>query len=134
MIAAVITTHNSFAGDKTAVGVAAAQVPDWSSTDLNFFLHGSPKNETCSNTSRRFKKSLPSPLRDSRAAHRSSARSVCTADVLQVRIHRSLAHHRFDFVTALTWSYEVSPTKETTISSSRNGPSLSERDSSIWKE
>jgi len=44
-IASAITTHDSLAGDKKAAGIAAAQVPDWSPADLNFFLHGSMSTE-----------------------------------------------------------------------------------------
>ncbi|HEV2840770.1 MAG TPA: hypothetical protein VGW39_05540 [Chthoniobacterales bacterium] len=45
VIAAVTTTHSSFAGPKKATGIDTAQVPGWSSEDLNFFLHGSMSTE-----------------------------------------------------------------------------------------
>lgn len=45
MIAAVTTTHNSFAESKKTAGIEIAQVPGWTSEDLNFFLHGSMSTE-----------------------------------------------------------------------------------------
>src|SRR5882757_9494101 len=46
LAAAATTTHDSFAGEKKDIGFdTAAQVPQWSSDDLNFFLHGSMSTE-----------------------------------------------------------------------------------------
>ena len=45
LVAAVTTTHDSVAQQKKAVGIDTAQIPKWSSDDLNFFLHGSMSTE-----------------------------------------------------------------------------------------
>ncbi|HEX7518592.1 MAG TPA: hypothetical protein VF345_15035 [Chthoniobacterales bacterium] len=42
---AVAATHDCLAEQEKAVGIDIAQVPKWSSDDLNFFLHGSMSTE-----------------------------------------------------------------------------------------
>jgi hypothetical protein len=45
LLAAVTATPDSLADPKKSVGIDTAQVPKWSSEDLNFFLHGSMSTE-----------------------------------------------------------------------------------------
>lgn len=45
VIAAIITAHNSFGGQKKWGHVDTAQVPGWTLEDLDFFLHGSMSTE-----------------------------------------------------------------------------------------
>ena len=45
VIGAVTATQNCLAEPKKATGIDTAQVPGWSSEDLNFFLHGSMSTE-----------------------------------------------------------------------------------------
>src|ERR1039457_5860257 len=45
VLSAVTATHDCLAEQKNAVGIDTAQIPKWSSDDLNFFLHGSMSTE-----------------------------------------------------------------------------------------
>jgi hypothetical protein len=45
VFSAVTATHHCLAEQTKAVGIDTAQVPKWSSDDLNFFLHGSMSTE-----------------------------------------------------------------------------------------
>jgi hypothetical protein len=45
LLAAVTATPDSLADPKKSLGIDTAQVPKWSSEDLNFFLHGSMSTE-----------------------------------------------------------------------------------------
>jgi len=45
LLATVTATHDSRASQKKTSGIDTAQIPKWSSDDLNFFLHGSMSTE-----------------------------------------------------------------------------------------
>lgn len=45
VLSAVTAIHDCLAEQKKSVGIDIAQVPKWTSEDLNFFLHGSMSTE-----------------------------------------------------------------------------------------
>jgi hypothetical protein len=44
-LSAVTAIHDCLAEKKKSIGIDTAQVPKWTSEDLNFFLHGSMSTE-----------------------------------------------------------------------------------------